>query len=39
MKIQFGLDTFGDMQHDYSSAFIGAGQPLRNVIAQGVLAD
>ena len=39
MKIQFGLDTFGDMQHDETGAFISAGQTIRNVIAQGELAD
>ncbi len=37
--IKFGLDTFGDMQHDDSGNPISAGQTIRNVIAEGVLAD
>ena len=37
--LRFGLDTFGDMQHDGSGAPISAGQTIRNVIEQGVLAD
>lgn len=39
MKLEFGLDTFGDLQHDDSGSFISAAQTIRNVIAQGVLAD
>ncbi len=38
-KLSFGLDTFGDMQHDDAGSPISAGQTLRNVIEQGVLAD
>jgi probable LLM family oxidoreductase len=37
--LRFGLDTFGDMQNDDSGAPISAGQTIRNVIEQGVLAD
>ena len=37
--LRFGLDTFGDMQNDDSGAPISAGQTIRNVIDQGVLAD
>ena len=37
--LKFGLDTFGDMQHDDAGKLISAGQTIRNVIEQGVLAD
>lgn len=37
--LRFGLDTFGDMQNDDSGAPVSAGQTIRNVIEQGVLAD
>ena len=37
--LRFGLDTFGDMQHDDAGNLISAGQTIRNVIEQGVLAD
>ncbi len=37
--LKFGLDTFGDMQHDDAGNLISAGQTIRNVIEQGVLAD
>ena len=37
--LKFGLDTFGDMQHDDAGKVISAGQTIRNVIEQGVLAD
>jgi probable LLM family oxidoreductase len=37
--LKFGLDTFGDMQHGDDGKLISAGQTIRNVIAQGVLAD
>ena len=37
--IKFGLDTFGDMQHDDAGNPISAGKTIRNVIAEGVLAD
>jgi len=38
-SLRFGLDTFGDMQHDDAGQPISAGQTLRNVIEEGVLAD
>ncbi len=37
--LKFGLDTFGDMQHEDAGNLISAGQTIRNVIEQGVLAD
>ena len=37
--LKFGLDTFGDMQNDDAGNLISAGQTIRNVIEQGVLAD
>lgn len=37
--LRFGLDTFGDTQHDDSGRPISAAQTIRNVIEQGVLAD
>lgn len=37
--LKFGLDTFGDMQSDDAGAPISAGQTIRNVIEEGVLAD
>ena len=37
--LKFGLDTFGDMQHDDAGNLISAGQTIRNVIELGVLAD
>ncbi len=37
--LKFGLDTFGDMQHDDAGNLISAGHTIRNVIEQGVLAD
>ena len=39
MKAKFGLDTFGDIQRDDKGNLISAAQTLRNVIAEGVLAD
>lgn len=38
-NLKFGLDTFGDTQKDDSGKPISAAQTLRNVIAEGVLAD
>lgn len=38
-KLRFGLDTFGDMQHDDAGLPISAGQTLRNVVSEGVFAD
>ena len=37
--LKFGLDTFGDTQHDDLGRPISAAQTIRNVIEQGVLAD
>lgn len=38
-KLEFGLDTFGDMQHDDLGRPISAGQTIRNVVEQAVFAD
>lgn len=38
-KLTFGLDTFGDTQRDEAGNPLTAAQTLRNVIAEGVLAD
>lgn len=38
-KLEFGLDTFGDMQHDDAGQPISAGQTIRNVVEQAVFAD
>ncbi|MEN9693585.1 MAG: hypothetical protein RLZZ330_1229, partial [Actinomycetota bacterium] len=38
-NLKFGLDTFGDTQKDDAGKPISAAQTLRNVIAEGVLAD
>ncbi len=38
-KLEFGLDTFGDMQHDDEGQPISAGQTIRNVVEQAVFAD
>ncbi len=38
-KLEFGLDTFGDMQHDDAGKQISAGQTIRNVVAQAGFAD
>jgi probable LLM family oxidoreductase len=38
-KLEFGLDTFGDMQHDDAGKQISAGQTIRNVVAQAIFAD
>ena len=39
MDLQFGLDTFGDVTVDLSGAPVSQAQVIRNVVAQGVLAD
>jgi probable LLM family oxidoreductase len=39
MKIELGLDTFGDVTHDSQGQPLPQGQVLRNVIDEGVLAD
>jgi probable LLM family oxidoreductase len=38
-KLEFGLDTFGDMQHDDAGKQISAGRTIRNVVAQAIFAD
>ena len=38
-NLKFGLDTFGDMSLDDSGIPISAGQTIRNIVAQAVLAD
>jgi probable LLM family oxidoreductase len=38
-SLSFGLDTFGDMQVDDAGNPISAGQVIRNVVAEAVLAD
>jgi probable LLM family oxidoreductase len=38
-EIRFGLDTFGDMSLDDAGNPISAGQVIRNVVSQAVLAD
>lgn len=37
--LRFGLDTFGDIQHEDNGRPISAAQTIRNVIEEGVLAD
>ena len=37
--LRFGLDTFGDIQHDDAGRPISAAQTIRNVVEEGVLAD
>lgn len=39
MDIRFGLDTFGDVTHDDHGAPVSQAQVIRDVVAQGVLAD
>jgi len=38
-NLKFGLDTFGDTQHDDAGNPITAAQTIRNVVDQAVLAD
>ena len=38
-EFKFGLDTFGDNQVDDFGAPITSAQTIRNLVAQGVLAD
>ena len=38
-NLKFGLDTFGDTQHDDAGQPISAAQTIRNVVDQAVLAD
>lgn len=37
--VKFGLDTFGDVTHDAGGTPLPHAQVLRNVVAEGVLAD
>ena len=39
MELKFGLDTFGDMQSDDHGQPIAAGQVIRNLVDQAILAD
>jgi probable LLM family oxidoreductase len=39
MELKFGLDTFGDMQNDDHGHPIPAGQVIRNLVDQAILAD
>jgi len=38
-QVRFGLDTFGDMTRDKQGNDDSAGQVIRNIVAQAVLAD
>ena len=38
-QVRFGLDTFGDMTRDEQGNDDSAGQVIRNIVAQAVLAD
>lgn len=38
-NLEFGLDTFGDMQNDDAGNRISAGQTIRNVVEEAVYAD
>jgi hypothetical protein len=37
--IELGLDTFGDVPRDDTDRLVTPAQALRNVVAEGVLAD
>lgn len=39
MKVEFGLDTFGDVTVDEAGERLAHDEVLRNVVAEGVLAD
>ena len=39
MDLQFGLDTFGDVTVDGAGKPVTQAQVIRDVVAQGVLAD
>lgn len=39
MTLEFGLDTFGDITHDAQGRPLSGAQVIRNVVAEGVLAD
>ncbi|XGC79947.1 LLM class flavin-dependent oxidoreductase [Bdellovibrio bacteriovorus] len=38
-QIEFGLDTFGDVTYDENGRTLHQAQVLRNIVAEGVLAD
>src|SRR5438132_3863215 len=38
-KVEFGLDTFGDVTVDAAGTRISQAQVIRNVVEEGVLAD
>ena len=38
-KVTFGLDTFGDITHDLAGEPLAPAQVIRNVLAEGALAD
>jgi len=38
-RIEFGLDTFGDIPEDDTGALLGHGDAIRQVVAEAVLAD
>src|SRR3954466_15576425 len=38
-RLQLGIDTFGDVTRDADGAQLPQAQVLRNVVAEGVLAD
>ena len=39
MTLELGIDTFGDVTHDANGEAVPYAQVLRNLVAQGVLAD
>ena len=39
LPIEFGIDTFGDVTADDNGVVLSQAQVLRNIVAQGVLAD
>jgi probable LLM family oxidoreductase len=39
LPIEFGIDTFGDVTADADGVVLSQAQVLRNIVAQGVLAD
>ena len=38
-QVEFGLDTFGDVTHDAAGEALQSAQVLRNVVAEGRLAE
>lgn len=39
LEVEFGLDTFGDLQVDDNGAPLSAAETIRNIVEQAVLAD